>query len=410
MGAPSGQIWAQKSPETQPTNFATVQSALDWCNTPGGKVFVPPGTYTGNFTVYGKTMIEGCGALTTLFQAASSASPVFREKTAGEGNTSGAAGIVCSKFGVYGNGSTGDGINFGNQGGAQFTSNATLIDILSRDFLSGTGIILNANSIHLRDIWCANCSVGMNLGGGSSQVTGGWFEGCSTTCLDITSAWNKFYGIHLECSGFSPSKALMYVENGRNRFDGIDILLDRNMTNNLIVEKAGASNIRYDHVIVNGAFTWTNTIYNETWTNGSGALDYIPFVIDNANSEKGFIRDHSNNFWLPVGPGVQGLQRQAAGASMTAASTISPDVYGSFYWVTGSTTIDNITANVRDKGRIIVLQTLAAPTIKHNSGGTGNIRCTGGVDLAMTANDIVAFVCDNNGNIWWQMSPAVPFP
>jgi len=407
-----GSIWAMTNAQKRADNFAStqagLQSAFDFAG-PGGKVFVGGVTITGitNLTMYGKCMLQGCGPQQTVLQRdAAATGTMLREKTAGEGNANGASGIIIQDISFRGNGSAGDGLNLGNQGGATFTSNAGLHRVLARDFPSGTGIILNANSIRNSDIWVVACLIGMQTGGGSCHYDGTWAEACSQTNLDVTSAWNTFVHTHLERAGTTPSKALMYVEASRNLFLHTDITLDANLTNNLIVEKSGVSNQQYIYIVVNGAFTWTNTIYNETFTNGSGNKDFMAFVFDNANGETSYLRDHSNNRWFPIGPGIQSWQRQAQGTTMSSASTISPDAYGFFYLVSGTTTINNISTSSADAGRVIMLQTTGSLTINHN--GPGNIRNTGGTNLAMTANDIVQYVSD--GTNWWQCAAVVAIP
>jgi len=101
-----------------------------------------------------------------------------------------------------------------------------------------------------------------------------------------------------------------------------------------------------------------------------------------------------------------GLQVQRAGQAIAAASTISPDD-GNFFLVNGTATIDNISNAARYSGKVLELQTRSSLTIKHDSGGIGDIRLSGGADFVTAANQIVSFVSD--GTLWWQGSASI-FP
>jgi hypothetical protein len=101
-----------------------------------------------------------------------------------------------------------------------------------------------------------------------------------------------------------------------------------------------------------------------------------------------------------------GLQLQRLGQAITAASTIDPDD-GNFFVVKGTATIDNITNAARYSGKVLELQTTSPLTIKHNSGGSGDIRLSGAADFRTAANQIVSFVSD--GALWWQESASI-FP
>ena len=101
-----------------------------------------------------------------------------------------------------------------------------------------------------------------------------------------------------------------------------------------------------------------------------------------------------------------GLQLQRLGRTITAASTIDPDD-GNFFVMKGTATIDNIVNAARYSGKVLELQTTSPLTIRHNSGGTGDIRLSGEADFMTVANQIVSFVSD--GTLWWQESAGI-FP
>jgi hypothetical protein len=88
------------------------------------------------------------------------------------------------------------------------------------------------------------------------------------------------------------------------------------------------------------------------------------------------------------------------------ASAATLTVYGGprVYSVTGTTTINNISANGM-AGVEVTLITAGALTIAHNAGGTGNIRLDGDANKSMTANDVIRLFCD--GTLWHQSSPVI---
>lgn len=305
MTAPTGCVWAQKQndPNNQPTNFAAtqagIQAALDFAGV-GGHVHCEAANYANvtNLTIYAKCTLSGAGPLATTFTRASGATGTFlREKTAGEGNASGASGIVLRDFGVFGN-SVGNGIDMGNQGGATFTSNAYISDVLVRDFTAGFGYKIQANAVHFRDMWSANCQTGTwIIGGGASHFSGLWAEQASGTHLLVdNSPWNTFDHVQIEQSGGVPTGPLIDLTNGgsdRNCFFGIYLKLGNNLTN-LIICRTGIVNTTICGVrIVPGANTWTNTIYTEGTATGTGNVDWIGFFNDMSSSGKHFFNDQT---------------------------------------------------------------------------------------------------------------------
>ncbi len=110
---------------------------------------------------------------------------------------------------------------------------------------------------------------------------------------------------------------------------------------------------------------------------------------------------------VDVGGGIEWYFLGATGApgvevrSVAAATTVTlPNTIGDGVSITGTTTIDNITATGWSNRRII-LQTASNPTIRNNGGGTGNIRTTSGSDITTSANGRYVFWCD--GTLWWQV-------
>jgi hypothetical protein len=189
-----------------------------------------------------------------------------------------------------------------------------------------------------------------------------------------------------------------------NVFVGISIQLGASGISKLVREHSGVRNTQYVSLkVIASGFTWTSTLYSETHSQTISTDYYIPYLIDNGNTLKSYIRDSSTGVNVPL-TGSNGIQKQATG-SMSSAAAITPDEYSWYFPVSGTTTIDNITNAAAWTGRHIVLKTAASLTITHNAGGTGNIRCSGSANLSMTANDVVQFVSD--GTLWWQAAPVV---
>lgn len=302
-------VWAYKSGELRPKYFSGdqtgIQGAFDYVGSnAGSKVWLGPGTASGltNFTVFGKTMIEGGGPLTTsLIRSSSATGNFFREKTGAEGNASGATGVVMRNIGLYGNGSAGDGINFGNQGGASFNSLAYLSDILVRDFPTGTAVNLNANAIHCRDVWGFASLNGFKLTGGANHISGLWTEDNTGTQVIVQSPWNTFDHVQIEQHGSAPSGPLIDVTGGsasENLFNGVYMDIGTNLTQ-LIILRSGCSKNMFTHVRVNSnAHTWTNTIYVDVWTSGTGMITPIMQFTDFANNSEAWDYDQSDNTQL----------------------------------------------------------------------------------------------------------------
>lgn len=409
-----GAVRAMRLSDYQATIFpgtqSGIQDALDYCSSPGGEVRLGPGTFpiTG-LTMYGKTTLTGSGQQNTILSH-SGASTAIREKTAGEGNGSqGAAGIIIRDISVRASGSTGDGINLGNQGGPAFNSGAMLRNLLVRDFASGTGIKLNAGATHAcQECWSVRNSVGYYLDGGSSFYSGIWAEGNTDTGLRVVSPGNSFVHVHLEDLAAGPSSLMeMGASGDYNSFIGITIQLGANGIAKLIRELSGANYNQYIGVLVISAgHTWTHTIYNEGNTQGVGTgPTYIPAAFGGSlsNTVFSYFRDTDSGIYMPI-RGGSGIQNTNAN-SMASASTITPDGFSSFFVVSGSNSIDNIGTNPAWVGRELTIQTVAAPTFKHASGGTGNIRCVGSADVVMTANDVIKFMY--TGTVWVQTAPVV---
>jgi len=287
-------------PNLYPMTFAGIQQACDDVGI-GGEVYVGPGNVTGwgTLTVYGKTTLLGAGTLATLFTRDPAATgPAIREKTAGEGNASGATGIILEKFSVYGNGSVGDGIDMGNAGGANFNALASIIDVLSRDFASGNAIKLSANAIHTRNMWGLNSAVGIYLNaGGACHHSGFWAEANTDVEARIACPYNTISMCQLEHNGVVPTNGMLEFTGGpasQNHINGFYASLSGNMAPaHVINEKTGANRNTYIGIrVVTGGFTFGRTINHEAVAAGP-TNTYLPFYFD-SNTDYGGFYDSSD--------------------------------------------------------------------------------------------------------------------
>lgn len=388
-------------PNIYPMTFSGIQQA---CNDVGigGQVYVGPGNVTGwgTLTLYGHTSLICSGTSSTIFTSSSAATgPAIREKTAGEGNTSGASGIILEKFSVYGNGSTFDGIDMGNQGGAQFTSNATMVDLLVRDFNSGNGYKINANAIHCRNIWAIACSVGVYLNsGGASQYSGIWGEACTDVEVRVNCFGNTFDFLQLEHNGTVATNGMLEFTGGNATFNSVKALYMSLSGNagDLVVEKSGVVGTCYGPInVASNGFTWAKTIKHAAFPTVGPTASFVPWYYDDTAAASGTFYNSST-----------GLESQING---TTFSPQAVNVAGALTVGTTSLLKGNVTAGVAGSGFLAVLGQGAvdasSSSLKLQSGTTGesdlyfNQNGTDYSKFFMTSTDCFH---DVRGNMTWR--------
>lgn len=92
-----------------------------------------------------------------------------------------------------------------------------------------------------------------------------------------------------------------------------------------------------------------------------------------------------------------------SGADLASAATITPT--SSFHMLTGTTTVDNITTTGAVAGQKLTLscKTASGPIqIRHNGGGTGNIRLQEGLHATLVAGEIMTLAFD--GTVWREVT------
>lgn len=90
--------------------------------------------------------------------------------------------------------------------------------------------------------------------------------------------------------------------------------------------------------------------------------------------------------------------------TVTAATTLSLINGNAVQQTTGTTTIDNISVGGWE-GRHVTLRFGEAVSVRHNGGGTGNLRLAGAADFSAGVDDTLTLVCV--GTLWYESGRAV---
>jgi microcystin-dependent protein len=91
----------------------------------------------------------------------------------------------------------------------------------------------------------------------------------------------------------------------------------------------------------------------------------------------------------------------AAGADLASATTLT--ITSTFHKVTGTTTIDSVSdASGPVAGQRVTFAFQGTTTVRHNGGGTGNIRLLGGFHAGFVANEMLTLAYD--GTNWIEVS------
>lgn len=91
----------------------------------------------------------------------------------------------------------------------------------------------------------------------------------------------------------------------------------------------------------------------------------------------------------------------AMGASVASATNVSLGFTGNLFHITGTTTINTLTATWQ-AGSEVTLIFDAACTVNDNDTSAGNIKLAGGIDFSATADDVLKLVWD--GTSWFEVS------
>ena len=200
----------------------------------------------------------------------------------------GGSGTWIRHLRIDGNGTSGDGINLGNQG-VSFNFLAGLQNVSVFNFPSGTGIKLNTNAISCHYLWANACATGIQLNGGGSVYHSLWAENNTTNDVVIAGQGDSYFGIQVEpLAGSTPT---ILVTGSDNNIMGVYVGLLGNRSE-LVKNAIGANRNSYRKVVVvaNG-HTFTNLILNEAYSGtGSSVFDIDEYVMgENSGAARYFI-------------------------------------------------------------------------------------------------------------------------
>ena len=98
--------------------------------------------------------------------------------------------------------------------------------------------------------------------------------------------------------------------------------------------------------------------------------------------------------------------QEKKGANVASANDMVLGNDGNFFSITGTTTINTISANNWQSGSVIKLQFNDNITVKHNTAGTGaSLLLSGAGDMSATADDTLTLVYD--GTTWRELARTV---
>jgi hypothetical protein len=257
---------------------AAIQAALDFAFTNPTRipVYLPAGTFMfSNLKINATVILQGASmSVTKLKRITGSTGTALREKTAAEGNASGASGIWLRDFHIDGNATAGDGFNIGNQvAGAQLNFLASMENLWAANFPSGTGMIITTNAMKNSYLWSNTNSKGFVISGGGSMWDGIWAENNTNTDIEIGSIGDTFS--HVQTETAASAKPIVVTGNA-NRLLGVYAALGGTGIVR-VVELQGTLNHVLDLLITTNSNTFTHGVYQTTAAVGTGSsLTQIP--------------------------------------------------------------------------------------------------------------------------------------
>lgn len=294
---------------TFPLTGEGVQAALDEVDAVGsGWVQLPQGTIPyDSLRIPANVTLAGAGMNATTLSLRSTHTfqgPTIRDKSAAEGNSSGATGLWIRDLKVVASNTPGAGINLGNQAGAaQMNINAGLDHVYVQGFVAGVGIEVNGNATYMNHVWANSNDIGFKLssGGGSNKIFGLWAEGNDSIQIQVDASNNSFIGVHCEETTATDKGPTIELKKENNTFTGVDISVNQNRSN-LIVLRTGLSGRNQFYglrVLANGG-AWTNTYYSDAFGSGTGNTAFIPALVENDPSFPIRYRNPSTNAYSTI--------------------------------------------------------------------------------------------------------------
>lgn len=288
-------------------NATAINAACDLARGHGTVVSLKrnPPYYFSNILVSANMSLEGPSMNTVcLARLPGSTGPAITEKTAAQGNSSGATGLWLRNFSLRGYlasdpgaGGVGDqgtyGILLGNAvPNNQLNFNSGVENVHVRNFVAGTGVYVNQNAARCSYIWCVNNNIGIETHGGSGVYFALWGEGNLSQQLIISGSSDNYWEIQTEESS---ALETILVRGGGNMLSGLFLGIGRNKTAGVVtVDLAAnaASTSIYNLRISPNGFTWPQGVYVPAWASGTGPTQQqIPFWVDANSTNYGWYFD-----------------------------------------------------------------------------------------------------------------------
>lgn len=280
-------------------NATAITAACDAARGTGAVVslcFNPPYWFSNvlvsaNMTLKGPNMNRTC-----LARIPGSTGIAVREKTAAEGNASGATGLWIRDLAIRGYlatdpgaGGVGDqgtyGLQLGNGvPGQQLNFNSSVENVKVQGFGAGTGVWIYQNAAKCSYIWSNTNKIGIETFGGQGGYDNLWFEGNTERGLIIGGGGDTYSRLHSEESSVLE---VVLVKGGANTIFGAQLAIGANKTSGVVtidLANNGSATSIYGLRIVPNGFTYPHGIYVPAWATGTGPTQQIfPFWVD-ANS------------------------------------------------------------------------------------------------------------------------------
>jgi len=315
---------------------AAIQAALDAAFPVQGKVYMPqgPGYYMfSNLKIGASVTLEGLSMSggAAMKRIVGSTGTAIREKTAAEGNASGASGIWLKHLFVDGNSTTGNGIDLGNQGGPQLNLLSGVENVFVRNFTSGTGFIINQNAAKCSYLWSNANSIGIQTSGGGGLYDGVWAEANTSRQIIIGGTADMYTWVQTEEA--SALEAIR-ITGSRNTIIGGWASLSANKTHGVVAVASGAAGNAIRLAIGPNAFTYQHGVYYEVYSGGSGPTRTLMDERDTANDNPARFYDQTNNLASEIGGNQWKLGGGATQVIGNAAPVAGAHVVGEMVWNT----------------------------------------------------------------------------
>lgn len=165
-----------------------------------------------------------------------------------------------------------------------------------------------------------------------------------------------------------------------------------------------------NYSVITGAFSRAVELSGWSTLQMAGTMNWIKSATLGISNASGYI-DALNQLTLTsVTTSFQGFRHQQyKGDDSASGSTLTLSTTGSYFHITGTTTINYITTSSWIPGQIVVLKFNSSLTVTHNAASvpanTAAILLSGAANFSATADDTLQLVYD--GSNWREVSRTV---